>query len=1222
MERALRAQSERTQRAINHMPVGLTMFDAQDRIVLLNAKYLELYNHDPEKIKPGVHASEIAASWERNGYEFGMPAADYASQQRDLLKADARRQVRVNLTKGRAVEVTSRKLPQGGWVSVHEDVTEQIRGQDAIREQNVRFDAALNNIKQGVCMFDADQTVTVANDQFLEIFGIGRAVLKLGSSLSTVCDYGIAKGYVDPARADRLIASWVAAFNARKPFSFDQEIDDGRIAECHVTPMDNGGWICTADEVSERRRLESERAAALADAQNQNLRFNTALNNMSQGLCMYDERQRLIVCNQKYREIWQLDAALVSPGASFDDAIAACVAGGLFGDTPAGEIITRCRRYFASREVVTFDQPLANGRTIAITIGPMPGGHSITTFEDVTDRRTAEAARAAAIDNLSEQNFRFDAALNNISQGLVMFDAANRLMVCNDKYIRMFQMEPAWVKPGVHLSELFRWRIECGLYPGRDVESLMRRHRENATQKKPVSYDEEIFGRIIQCSVRRTTNNGSIAVFEDVTELRKVERERRHAAESLQEQNQRFDAALNNMAQGLGMFDAELRLIVCNAQYLKLLSADPQIVRPGVTMRDMFTYYIGLGHFPGETTDSLMAKRLQVIREKKSVTYEHPYAGGRLMQTTLTPMDNGGLVATIEDVTQSRKLASERAAALEELKVNHAQFNAALDSMLDGLSMIDKDFRVQIVNRRYVEMFNLTLADVRGRHVRDVVRDIAASGIYGPVDPDEVADSFLARLAAGGQSNTRQLVDGRFLTIANFRTADGGWTTVFQDVTERHLAQEHVWHMARHDGLTGLPNRAMFLEQLDEGLQRPRDGHGGMAILCLDLDGFKGVNDTLGHPVGDKLLQVVARRLSGLIGDDTLVARFGGDEFALMTFGEQPAAGLALAERIARALEQPVVIEGHEIDTSASTGIALAPDHGRSVDDLMKCADLALYRAKSEGRGTFALFEPEMNERVLQRRIMENDLRKAFANRELELYYQPQIRVADGELVGMEALLRWNHPRRGAVSPSEFIPIAEETGLIVPLGDWVIGEACKAATLWPAHVRVAINLSAAQFNRRHGLLAIVTRTLAETGLLARRLDLEITEAVLLRDEENVLLLLHELRTLGVSISMDDFGTGYSSLSYLRSFPFNRIKIDRSFMRDLENSQDNAAIVRAVITLGNNLGIATTAEGVETAEQLAQLRHLGCTEAQGFHIGRPQPLAQAIEVARGPRVRVA
>jgi diguanylate cyclase (GGDEF)-like protein len=425
-----------------------------------------------------------------------------------------------------------------------------------------------------------------------------------------------------------------------------------------------------------------------------------------------------------------------------------------------------------------------------------------------------------------------------------------------------------------------------------------------------------------------------------------------------------------------------------------------------------------------------------------------------------------------------------------------------------------------------------------------------------------------------------------------------GWLTTYEEITDRRAAEARMVHLAHHDALTDLPNRVLFHHKLEAALARARRGQ-RLALLYLDLDQFKEVNDTLGHPVGDALLQVVAERLVQYTRETDTVARLGGDEFAIILAPiEKPTEAIRLANRVLELFDAPFDVAGHQIVTGTSIGIAFAPEDGTDSDQLLKNADLALYRAKVDGRAVYRLFQPEMDAQMQARRLLELDLRKALEAGQFELFYQPLVDMRAGAVTGFEALLRWRHPERGLVPPGEFIPLAEEIGLIVPIGEWVLAEACATAAGWPGEMRVAVNLSPAQFKSRN-LVTAVSQALCNAELQANRLELEITETAMLQDTEATLATLHQLHDLGAGIALDDFGTGYSSLSYLRRFPFDRIKIDQSFVRELGIRRDCGAIVRAVAGLSRDLGMATTVEGVETREQLALLRSAGCTEFQGY-----------------------
>jgi diguanylate cyclase (GGDEF)-like protein len=553
-----------------------------------------------------------------------------------------------------------------------------------------------------------------------------------------------------------------------------------------------------------------------------------------------------------------------------------------------------------------------------------------------------------------------------------------------------------------------------------------------------------------------------------------------------------------------------------------------------------------------------------------------------------------------------------------ELGRQQLVLDTALENMSQGLCMFDAEGKIILFNERYASMLRRTDIALTGRLLVEVFREEQAKGQWlGD------ADEFFARLVADAREGrtTTDVVNrfGRSIRVVNQPMQGGGWVATFEDITEWLEAQAKITHMARHDALTGLPNRVLFHEQLEQGLRRAKSDD-QLAVLCLDLDHFKDINDSLGHPIGDALLKEVGRRLKAAVGDGDTVARLGGDEFAVVQIGRsEEAAARSLAGRLVEVISAPYEIDDHQIVIGVSIGISLSPQDGSNPDELLKNADLALYRAKADGRGTYRFFETGMDARAQARRLLEMDLRAAVQRDEFQAYYQPIRDVASGRVVAFEALLRWNHPQRGLIAPISFIPLAEETGLIVQLGEFVLRSACTDATSWPDDIDVAVNLSPVQF-KSPSLIASVTSALAASGLSANRLELEITESVLLQNSEATLTTLHELRAMGVRISLDDFGTGYSSLSYLRSFPFDKIKIDRSFVSELATREDSMAIIRAVTGLGRSLGIVTTAEGVENDAQLELLRREGCTQAQGYLFSKPRPASDVAMMLERPRLR--
>ena len=538
--------------------------------------------------------------------------------------------------------------------------------------------------------------------------------------------------------------------------------------------------------------------------------------------------------------------------------------------------------------------------------------------------------------------------------------------------------------------------------------------------------------------------------------------------------------------------------------------------------------------------------------------------------------------------------------------------DTVLNNMCQGVLMFDTDARMVFCNQRYIEMYGLSPElVVAGCGLRELLDHQRAVGTFCGDEESYIVD-LLDDLAQGKASNAvAKAADGRVFSIVNKPIAGGGWIATHEDISDRQRAEERIVHMARHDALTDLPNRAMFRERLEYELKRIKRGD-ALAVLCLDLDHFKSVNDTLGHPVGDELLKVVAERSRRCIREPDTIARLGGDEFAIIMTGmHAPTDPVVLAKRIREAIIKPYILDGHQILADISIGISLAPIDATEPDLLLKNADMALYGAKADGRGTYRFFEPEMDARMKARRELDMDLRKALANGEFDLHYQPLVNIQNNEITAFEALLRWNHPVRGLVPPGEFIPIAEETGLIIPLGEWVLRRACQETANWPTNIKVAVNLSPAQLNSRN-FTEVVVNALAASGMSANRLQLEITETVLLQNTFNTLATLQKLRALGVQIALDDFGTGYSSLSYLRSFPFDKIKIDRSFIQDLMSGTEPLAIVHAIAGLAKNLNMISTAEGVETKQQLEALQALGCIEMQGYLFSHARPPA---EIAR-------
>jgi diguanylate cyclase (GGDEF)-like protein/PAS domain S-box-containing protein len=666
--------------------------------------------------------------------------------------------------------------------------------------------------------------------------------------------------------------------------------------------------------------------------------------------------------------------------------------------------------------------------------------------------------------------------------------------------------------------------------------------------------------------------------------------------------HKRLREALEILPQGIVFLDGEGRYILWNQKYADIYKRSADLFRVGVRLEDTLRIGVARGDYPAAVgrEEEWIKERLQLLYSPGQ-QHEQVLADGRCVLIEERRTSDGGVIGLRMDITA--------------IKQREASFRLLFEDNPVPMFVIRRDTRsIMAANEAALTHYG---------YERQVACSMAFDDLGVPLE--HAGQAAKSGVSQGVETRRHRTASGKMIEVVTFsRFLDyEGFPAVLIaviDITERKEAEARIAHMAHHDALTDMPNRVLLRERMAEALAQRTRNNKILGMLCLDLDNFKLVNDTLGHPVGDRLLQAVAERILSVVRKGETAARLGGDEFAvLVPEASTPEEVSVLARRLIEVVGEPYRIDGTVVTVGTTVGIAVAPGDGEDADHLLRNADMALYRAKADGKGTYRFFEPEMDARAQARRRLEIDLRTAIAEERLEVHYQPLVNFATDKITGLEALLRWPHPERGNVPPSEFIPLAEETGLITSLGRFVLRRACEDATQWPEDVMIAVNLSPLQF-RVGNVFLMVKDVLEETGLKPSRLDLEITESVLLEKTDQVIASLHALRALGVRISMDDFGTGYSSLSYLRSFPFDKIKIDRSFVRDLESNQGTRAIVRAVLGLAAGLDMKVVAEGIENKQDLAYLKAEGCKEGQGFLFSRARPQADVLKMLSSEKSR--
>jgi len=790
------------------------------------------------------------------------------------------------------------------------------------------------------------------------------------------------------------------------------------------------------------------------------------------------------------------------------------------------------------------------------------------------------------------RNAFVSSALNNLKQGVVITNTRKRIVFLNDRYLEIYGLSRSDLTPDM---------------AGRDLVELLRQRGmlDISTDEfygqagKPEGLITELpSGQSVHVKYFPLSNGGSVATHEDCSEQRELSRQLASTKQFLESvlENIPVCVAAKSIEDGRYIFAnrAFERFSRFSRDFIVGKRAD-EIFKPDTAISIVAADHAAINSPEGQFRNDFVVER----GSKKRVL-----ASNRVIARN-DKNEPEFLIALFDDVTERRLLSHELEDAKKflELVVDNIPVSLTVENPRDGRYLLANRSAETILNRRREEVAGLTAAEIfNEREAKLIVaRDQAAIKKRRPLTEEHPIST----------KDGLRLFLTRRVTVLNEAGEPQYLIKTHEDVTDRRQTESRMAHMAYHDGLTDLPNRAAFLQALTQMIEACTEAAEEFAVLSIDLDGLTEVNDVFGHATGDKLLIEVAQRLQASARGG-VVARLSGDEFGLIIDGKQPIAGMLLAEQLAETMSKEMMIDGKSVRTGVTTGISIFPHNGTDAASLLANAGAALSRAKAKSRGTISIYEPEMDQQIRDRRVLHQDLSAAIKNGEISLYYQPQassrLGTGSGEIMGFEALARWRHPVRGFVPPSDFIPLAEESGLIFEMGQWILREACREAASWPVPLQIAVNLSPAQF--MHGdVVSLVHSILLETGLVPGRLELEITEGVLIEDFDRGLALLRRLKGLGVRVSMDDFGSGYSSLSYLQAFPFDKIKIDRAFIMNLGRNPQSAAIVRAVIGLGHGLEMSIVAEGVETLEQLSFLAEEGCDAVQGYFIGKPLPIEQ-------------
>ena len=1069
----------------------------------------------------------------------------------------------------------------------------------AARARCARLETLLNHLPAGVTLVDAGLDVIEHNPAFARLLDLPETLFTPGRlPLDRLIRYNAEHGEYGDGPPEQMAERVRRRFMDPEPFRYTRLRRNGTVLEIHGTPLPEGGFVTTYTDVTGRYQAEAALARESFDLQ-------SILDHLPQGISVFDDQLRLRRWNQVLLQVLELPPEAVYEGVPFEDLIMYPALRGEYGPGDPAELVRQRKALALKFEPHRIERTRPNGRTHLIEGMPMQrDGRTVgfvASYTDITERKRDEEQLRAKHDVLQT-------LVDNIPSGVTVIDADLRMVLFNDLVLDLVGFPRALAEQQPHFAEIIRFNAERGEYGDVDVEAKVA--KMVALAQHPVAHTLErtrANGQVLEIRGVPLPGGGFVSVYTDITERRRMQN-------ALQRRSAYLQAILDQLPQGISVFDEHLQLKHWNDKFVEVLELPDAAVYPDVPFDELIRIPAVRGEYgPGDPEAQVRERRDKALRfEHHRFTRSRPNGRTHLVEGQPMTIDGAvvGFITTYTDITDHMQVE-------QELRTRNAVFRTLVDNIPGGVSLFDGELNLVAANdafRRLLEFPDWVLAQTPVT-LESLYRFNAERGEYGPCDVDAKVKELLARAARFEQHQSeRTRPNGTVLEVRGLPLPGGGFVTIYTDVTEYKRAREAIERLAHQDALTGLDNRYTLESRLDQSIADARRNHHKLALMFIDMDNFKAINDSLGHAVGDEFLKAIAQRLRASARESDIVARPGGDEFVLaLTNIQAVSSAVRVVTGLFEALAAPVTVGGQQLTPSASVGIAVFPDDGEDRVTLMKHADIAMYSAKSAGRDGYRFFDAAMTEAADARLRLEADLRQALKRGEFVLHFQPKIAAASHRLVGFEALIRWLKPDGSLVPPGRFIPLAEETGLIGPIGEWAMHTACHTLRRWReaglCNLSMSVNLSARQL-RNPALIDQVRRALAESGIPPGLLEFEITESVAMEDPERTVGSLRALKALGLMLSIDDFGTGYSSLAYLKLLPIDRLKLDRTFVTDIETDPNDAAICAATIGLAHTLGLTVVAEGVETQAQANYLVGLECDVMQGYYYARPLPEAEA------------